>query len=563
MCREHALKQGWSIVEELAEDDRGVSGASFELPQLNHIRKMAQAGDFDVLVVREIDRLSRNLAKQLIVEEQLKRAGVQIEYALGEYPDTPEGRLNKHIRATVAEYEREKIIERMTRGRRLKVENGSVMVHGRPPYGYQRAEVDGKTVLEICEPEAEIVRQIFHWYVYGCDESGPMSVYAIAFKLNEMGAPTFSDTRTRKPIAPKHRGYGEWARSPVHRMLRNETYAGVWRYGKANRKNGQWVRNPEEHLLVVEVPAIVSRELWKATQARLAENKNNGRCNRKHNYLLSRRVTCGTCGLKMAGCSKSSKGKIYLYYRCPGTMPNSNTARDCNLPSIRADHVDAAVWDWIRSNLVDPDELLDGLRTYQEECERENEPLRERLSVVDGLLSENRSQLQRLIDLYLSGEFPKEVLVERKNRLESTVNALEKEQENLTSSLEAHTLTEDQIQILQRLANRFSDGLDVAEERFELRRRIVEMLDVQVTLSFEDDQKIVYARCILDEERLSVVPSTTDSTYRSSHSNKRLLPGPDRRWLGWFAPAIRAAHSVPTHRARPGGRPGRGITRPG
>lgn len=67
MCREYAQKRGYQIIAELPEDDRGASGASFELPQLNLVREMAQAGQLEVLVVREIDRLSRNLAKQLIV----------------------------------------------------------------------------------------------------------------------------------------------------------------------------------------------------------------------------------------------------------------------------------------------------------------------------------------------------------------------------------------------------------------------------------------------------------------------------------------------------------------
>ena len=117
MGREYALRQGHVIVAELAEDDRGASGAAFELEQLNQIRKMASAGEFDTLVVREIDRLSRNLAKQLIVEEELKRAGVEIDYVLGDYPDTPEGNLQKNIKACMAEYERLKIAERNTRGR--------------------------------------------------------------------------------------------------------------------------------------------------------------------------------------------------------------------------------------------------------------------------------------------------------------------------------------------------------------------------------------------------------------------------------------------------------------
>jgi len=85
----------------------------------------------DVLVVREIDRLSRNLAKQLVIEETLTRHGVQIDYVIGSYENNPEGNFMKHVRATVAEYEREKIKERMVRGKGLMVHAGSVMPHGK------------------------------------------------------------------------------------------------------------------------------------------------------------------------------------------------------------------------------------------------------------------------------------------------------------------------------------------------------------------------------------------------------------------------------------------------
>ena len=149
MGQKYAKKHGYTVVAELPEDDRGASGAEINLPQLNKVREMARAGKFDVLVVREIDRLSRNLAKQLVVEEELKRAGVQIEYVLGEYPDTPEGNFQKHIKAAVAEYEREKIKERIVRGKRRKVESGHVMVHGTPPYGYHLGESDGKQTLVV------------------------------------------------------------------------------------------------------------------------------------------------------------------------------------------------------------------------------------------------------------------------------------------------------------------------------------------------------------------------------------------------------------------------------
>jgi site-specific DNA recombinase len=87
---------------------------------------------------------------------------VVIEYVLGEYPDTPEGNLMKNIRATIAEYERLKISERNTRGRRLKVKSGNVLTHGKSPYGYHLGNgVDGKATLIIFEPEARIVRLIY------------------------------------------------------------------------------------------------------------------------------------------------------------------------------------------------------------------------------------------------------------------------------------------------------------------------------------------------------------------------------------------------------------------
>ncbi len=124
MCREYAERHGWHAVAELAEDDRGASGAALELPQLDRVLEMARANEFDLLVTREIDRLSRNLAKQLIVEQELRRAGVEIQYVLGDYPDTPEGSLMKNVRAVIAEYERLKIAERVVRGRRNIVKRG-------------------------------------------------------------------------------------------------------------------------------------------------------------------------------------------------------------------------------------------------------------------------------------------------------------------------------------------------------------------------------------------------------------------------------------------------------
>ena len=47
MCRDYALSKGYTIVAELAEDDRGASGASFDLERLNQALEMARAAEFD------------------------------------------------------------------------------------------------------------------------------------------------------------------------------------------------------------------------------------------------------------------------------------------------------------------------------------------------------------------------------------------------------------------------------------------------------------------------------------------------------------------------------------
>ena len=149
------------------------------------------------------------------------------------------------------------------------------------------------------------------------------------------------------------------------------------------------------------------------------------------------------------------------------------------------------------------------LDSHQAEQEQANKPLYDRLVVVDELIERERGQLEQLLDLYLTGVFPKDVLIERKNRLESTVAALEKERVGLVAHLEAQRLTSDQIQTLHEFATHIAEGLEYADQDFDARRRIIDTLDVRITLTVEDGEKIVYAYCILDEEVLSVASTST------------------------------------------------------
>lgn len=167
MCRTYAANKGWEIIVELAEDGQGGGGASDYLPQLKKALELASKDSYDFLVVRTIDRLSRDRRKLAMIEGELKRYGVKVVCVWGEYPEFPEGYLHKAVKAVIARHERIKITERMLRGRQCKAKRGSIIAHSKEPYGYDVVHDGDKYSLVINEQQAGVARQIFNWYTQG------------------------------------------------------------------------------------------------------------------------------------------------------------------------------------------------------------------------------------------------------------------------------------------------------------------------------------------------------------------------------------------------------------
>lgn len=503
MGEEYALKRGYTIVAKLREDDKGASGAEINLPKLNELREMAQDDQIDVVIVREIDRLSRSLAKQLIVEQELKRQGVEIEYVLGEYPDTPEGTFMRHIRATVAEYEREKIIERAVRGRYSKVKAGSVFVSGNAPFGYRLVEDEKHYSLEILEAEAAVVRQIFEWYISG------VSPRKIARRLSEAETPTYSDNRPLTPSKFKRKSAaGQWSGGTVRHVLNNETYSGTWHYGKHIGRNGS-KRRPKEELLTVTVPAIISQETWDMTLLLRKRNRSERRHSDDYEYLLKGHIFCKHCGHRVGARTSHVGGKVYAYYRC--NAYKRELVHECAYSNIHypAELVDKTVWCWLNSVLTDPEQLRMGLKAYQQEKEQNVAPLREQLTLVEEMLEGERSKLTRLLDLYLAGEFPKEMLTERKNRLETKIHALENEQLELQTAVAEQTITDDQVRLVQEFGQEIAGELETAADDIESLRYILNIINLQAWLRDEGEQRVVHVQCALSEKTLSLTRTGT------------------------------------------------------
>jgi len=476
MARKYAGDKGYSIVAEFAEDDRGASGYEINLPELNKIRDMARNGEFDVLVVRELDRLSRNLAKQLIVEEELRRAGVRIEYVIGEYEDTPEGRLNKHIRATIAEYEREKIKERMQRGKENASKAGKVLINV-APFGYEL--IDGQLVIN--DEEAKIIQLIYQLYINGG------TLYGIARKLDKMGV-----IRQGKSNAARQKRDFKigWTPDAIRRILTSKTYAGTFYYGKKK--------------IPVPVKPIINKELFKVVQKRIKENR-RVRTKRKYDYLLSGMCRCGKCRNSYVAYTSTYKDTIYPRYACAARRnPKTHSVGKCDAPILDVEIVDSLVWDWIRSLLLDRENLQIYLDQYNEKQAVLNEPIIRQIEITDALISENQAKLSKLLDAYLDGVFSRDGIVEKKASLETTISKLTTQRAELESRLNGKLLAQSEIKDILTLAEKVARGINKADESFESKRELVKMLQTEVIFTpLVDNGTEISISCILDNHELN------------------------------------------------------------
>ena len=499
MCRAYAQERSFQIVAELHEDDQGACGAILELPQLNRVRDLARSRAFDVLVVREIDRLSRSLPKQLLLEEEFRRQGIEIEYVLGEYPDTPEGTLMRHVKASIAEFERLKIRERIVRAREAKVRAGSV-VGGHAPFGYRLVKIGSRFTLEVNEPEAEIVRQIFRWYTEG---ECPLSARQVHKRLHQLKIPSPVDLRPEG--RSKKRGYGEWCPASVAQILANQTYSGTWHWGKTTHRNGKWIRTEPSARIAVEVPAIISPETWEAAIARRSDAKARARGMTRRRYLLAGIISCGLCGVRVAGVPQSA---TRTYYACrardKSRLAYSHT---CNLPRFRCEALEAAVWAWAKSLLLNPAALEIGLAALRLQSESQRAPLSERIQAIDRRLATHRHQSAQLLDQYLAGTVTEESLHNLRQSSDDRHTDLLRERATLLSQLETQQpQDESALRNLQSFAEQVCERLAAGDDE-ELRRTVIETLDVRVRLTMEGSQKLAEVRCILGSERLAI-PST-------------------------------------------------------
>jgi site-specific DNA recombinase len=170
-------------------------------------------------------------------------------------------------------------------------------------------------------------------------------------------------------------GKDRWDRSVIWGMLRNPAYAGTAVFGKTQviheqpglnrtaRLAGRTVPRavktidrPKEEWAGIPVPALVDEETFDRVQQRLQDNKRFAARSTKVPSLLQGLAACSSCGYGYYRTSTTtSSGKKIYYYRCLGSDDyRYQGGRVCGNKPVRADYVDAVVWDHVAGLLADP-----------------------------------------------------------------------------------------------------------------------------------------------------------------------------------------------------------------
>jgi site-specific DNA recombinase len=311
------------------------------------------------------------------------------------------------------------------------------------PYGYRRVprSADGPAHVIVHEPEAAVVRRIFAEFTAGT------SVRRIALDLAGEGI-----------ASPE--GKAVWPLASLHRLLRNEAYVGrlYWnrtsnerdpstgRVRQSRRDRSEWIEIP--------IPAIVAEDIFDAVQRAASDNAAfSSRRTEPDTFLLRRLVRCGRCGVRLASHRAHREYGMARYYLCPHHDPvrAGGTDRRCTERRIRADELDAFVFDQVRELLARPELLAAGEAALATQGPAPDaELVAAQLARLERRLEGADAERRRVADLYQAGVIDTEEMARRAGELDARRRRLGEERQALVAH---HAELGEHTRLAQRIAN--------------------------------------------------------------------------------------------------------------
>jgi site-specific DNA recombinase len=441
-CKEQANKDNLNIdfiFNEYVDD--GYSGEYLERPSLIKLREDVRCAFIDKIYCYDPDRLSRKLMHQLLLDEELNKHCTLL-FVNGEYEKTPEGKLFYQLRGAVAEFEKAKINERMSNGRKTKAKKGMV-IKNNFIYGYDYNKENGQLIIN--ENEAKIVRFIFDSFTA---KTGKFKgINGIALYLSQSGIPT-------------KKGKDTWHRQVVRQILMSSTYTGKFTQNKWNtegmlgnkfKKDNKIKisKRPEEEWIIVPCPIIIEQAQFDFAQKLLQTSRRRWSGTSKNQYLLSGLVRCNECRNTMVGRRTKNWGTyIFLYSDIKNTAGAKNKGCGNKIKCSKLDkEVLEDLLEWL-NNFKDSDgnETEDNVQSSYEK----DESIR-----ISKILKEKETARKQFIKSISQGkiigltqeEINEELLDSQKeiNNLKKVLIELEKQTQMISSNKDRKTLIKESL----------------------------------------------------------------------------------------------------------------------
>ena len=447
--RAYVDAQGWELVAEYV--DEGVSGAADRRPDLDRLMGECRDGNVDVIVVAKLDRFTRSSRHLANAMAELEDLGVGFA-SLAESVDstTASGRMFRTLLGAFAEFERERITERMMEGHRRIIEAGG-WTGGPPPFGYRAVSSGTMKKLALDNGgEAETVRLAVSMVVdQGC------SAYEAAKRLNALG---------KGP-----RRAARWSHQNLRRVLLNETIAGRWKWGK---------QSDRVETVTVPIPPIIDVDRFDDLQRVLALTA-TGPQERRRDYPLTGRVN-SVCGSTFTGLWR--KDRLRRYYRCRNNKPpySGEATGPCGCRSLVADDIETVVWETIVNVLSEPDRLLAlaaeylGERASQVPIERsQNDEIERKIANLETAAGE------RVADGLKAGIDPK-LLKAAADTINQELDSLRRHRDQLATWAKASADQSDRMRKLWKVAQTAHQRLGTLNIRE--RKHVLELLDIRAAV---------------------------------------------------------------------------------
>jgi site-specific DNA recombinase len=219
-------------------------------------------------------------------------------------------------------------------------------------------------------------------------------------------------------------------------------------------------------------------------------------------YLLSGLITCGTCGHRYIGAAATGKAQRYRYYMC--WTRNRYGPTHCDAERIRADELEAAVFDALIALYADPEVIARAAGAQHQALAAQGRQRQGELRTIDTELRKTETAVERYMAAFEAGTLPDDVFGDRVRELGAKAKTLTARKAEL-----AHTETLG--------VGALPTGADIAAVAEHLR---------QVAHDAPDDIRKAVAQAFVQGLRVEQ-PRQVKPTFRILPALPPPAPGPD------------------------------------